>query len=119
MGQPKPVDAEPADDHHQPGANVVNLVDVDAEQPGEGFLHDVFGFADLTQRPERDVEDVAAMLTPGPTEREIEVGYEIHVGTPMLWSTTTRSSPNKDGPGRRSVTSGGRCHSLRGVAVLS
>ena len=60
----QPVEAQAADHHDQPAPHVVYLVDTDPQQTGEGFLHDIFGLAQPAHHAKRDVEHVAAVLTP-------------------------------------------------------
>ena len=56
------VEAQPADDDDQPAADVVDVVEVASEQPAERLLHDVLGVGDAAEHPEREVDEVRAVL---------------------------------------------------------
>ena len=64
----QPVEAQPADDHDEPAADVVDLVDVGADQPGERLLDRVLGLAEVAEHPKGDVEQMAPVVAPGPAD---------------------------------------------------
>jgi hypothetical protein len=70
----EPVEAEPSDDDHEPAADVVDPVDAVAYEASKCFLHDVLGIAEVAEHAEGDVEGVAAVVSPRPSERHIHVG---------------------------------------------
>ena len=59
------VEAEPAGDHGQPAADVVDLVDVGAGQPQKRLLRDVFGLADVAEHLVGEVDQIGAVAAPG------------------------------------------------------
>ena len=58
------IDAQAAHDDDEPRAHVVDLGHVDAQQPRERLLHDVFGVGNAADHPVGDVEQEAALLLP-------------------------------------------------------
>jgi len=59
------VEADPAHDHDEPAAYVLDLVDVGPQEARVALLHDVLGLLDAAQHPVRDVEQVPAVGVPG------------------------------------------------------
>ena len=59
------IQAQPAGDHDQPAASIIDLTARRAEQAGERVLDHVLGRADVPQHPEGQVDQVRAVLIPG------------------------------------------------------
>ncbi len=59
------IEAEPTRDHRQPGADIVDLVEVGAREPQKRLLRNVFGVPDVSQHLIRQIDQVRAMPTPG------------------------------------------------------
>ena len=70
---PELVQADPADHDDQPAADVVDLIDVGADQPGERLLHGVLGLAQVAEHAEGDVEHVTSLVAPRPAELDVHV----------------------------------------------
>jgi hypothetical protein len=64
----KLIETEAGHHHHQPSANVVDLVEVGSQQPSERLLDHVLGVVDAAEHPVGHVEQHAAMLAPHPDE---------------------------------------------------
>jgi hypothetical protein len=86
---PELVEADPADHDHEPAADVVDLIDVGADQPGERFLHGVLGLAQVAEHAVGDVEHVTPLVAPRPAELDIHVTL---VGGGLLSFHRLRSS---------------------------
>ncbi len=127
-GRAELVEAQPADDGHQPGPHVVELVGVGAEEPGERLLHRILRVAEVTEHPQGDVEHVAPVLAPGAAEAGVD--FRSVGGLSSWWRLIARSSggrrrpsgqmsvTSRDGRGRRNVTSRPRCHVRAARPVL-
>src|SRR5205814_3622396 len=85
------VQAQATHDHDEPSPNVVDLVNVDAEEPDERLLHDVLGFADAPEHAEGDVEQVAAVSLP--EVRQAGVGDLIHTGEDDAAASNVTAAP--------------------------
>jgi hypothetical protein len=66
------IEAEPPHDHREPTPDVFELVEVDASEPAERLLHDVFRFGGVTEDAPGEPEHPAAILTPHLIEARIE-----------------------------------------------
>jgi hypothetical protein len=61
-GRADPVQAQAAGHHDQPAALVLDAGHVRAEQAGERVLHGVLGGADVAEHPEREIDQVRAVV---------------------------------------------------------
>jgi hypothetical protein len=61
-GATDPVQAQAAGHDDQPAPLVGDLADVRGQQAGERILHGVLGGADVTEHPEREIDQVRAMV---------------------------------------------------------
>ena len=59
------IKAEPAGDHGQPAADIVDLVGIDPRQPQKCFLRNVFGVADIAEYLISEIDQIGAVTTPG------------------------------------------------------
>ena len=60
-----PVQGEAADDHDEPGPDVVDLLDALDREPGEGVLDHVLGLGRVREDPRRDRDDIGPVVPPG------------------------------------------------------
>jgi hypothetical protein len=58
------IETQPADHHDQPGANVLDRIEVGAQEPGESLLHYVLSVAIAAKKPVGDVEKEAMVVRP-------------------------------------------------------
>ena len=78
--RPELIEAEPRRHHDEPPADILDRLDVFAEQAGEGLLHDILRLGDGAEHPVCHVEQVPTMLTPGLDRGVVPVGS--HPRTP-------------------------------------
>jgi hypothetical protein len=78
----EPIEAEAGHDDREPAAQIVDLVEVLVDEPGEGLLHRVLGLADAAEHPEGDVEQVTVVVAEGATETRVGLAGIAHVGPP-------------------------------------
>jgi hypothetical protein len=78
------IEAQPTHDHREPALYVVELVEVDARESAERFLHDVFCFGAVTEHAPGELEHPAAVLAPRCVEAwasaigGLQGGFPIH-----------------------------------------
>src|SRR5260370_26065091 len=62
--RPQFVEAQAAHHHDEPAANIVDAVEVDAQEATEGVLNDVLGAAEVAKHLEGEIDQKRSMLTP-------------------------------------------------------
>jgi len=63
-GRADSIEAQTANDYREPTARVVELVEVDAGEPVERLLYDVFRFAGVIEHPPRESDHSIAVVVP-------------------------------------------------------
>ena len=66
------IETQASDDHREPARDVFELVEVDACEPAERLLHDVFRFGGVTERAPGEPQHPAAILTPHRVEARVD-----------------------------------------------
>jgi hypothetical protein len=58
------IEAEPAGNHRQPAADIVDLIYISAGQPQEGFLRNVFGVTNISDYLVSEIYQIRTVPTP-------------------------------------------------------
>ena len=66
------IETESPHDHREPALDVFELVEVDAREPAERLLHDVFCFGGVAERAPGESEHPVAILTPDLVEARVD-----------------------------------------------
>ena len=99
------VQAEAADHHHEPAAQVVDLLEINLQHAGECLLDDVLGIADAAQHPVCDVEEVTTMLAPRLADGSLGGGTASPRFT-LISSACGCPLQGRDSPGKCDITAG-------------
>ena len=85
------IEAQPTHDYREPALYVCELVEVDAREPAERLLNDVFRFGGVTEHAPGEPEHPAAVLAPYDIEARVRARSGLQGGSfPIHDSSTPR-----------------------------